>query len=105
MPPSPRTPTRLALAVLAGLSLVAALDAQAPPAVPKILQVTPPGGQAGTTFEVTVVGQDLLGAEGLHFSFPGAKAETLGTGKPPSPAEMKKGGKPAPPATSQRFRV
>ncbi len=42
---------------------------------PQLVSVTPPGGQAGTSFEVTVTGQNLGAIEGLYFSVPGAKAE------------------------------
>lgn len=70
--------------------------AQAPP--PKLTHVLPPGGQAGTTFEVRVVGTDLDVGASLHFSFPGVKVEAISSvevippgSKQKPPAGMKSG--------------
>jgi hypothetical protein len=68
---------------------------------PRITHIMPIGGQAGTTFELKVTGQDLNDVEGLHFSFPGAKVETLSSEITP----VEKKGKPAPPLKSQKFKV
>src|SRR5262245_59827786 len=62
---------------------------------PRLLYVVPAGGQAGTTFEVTVTGQDLTEPQGLYFSQPGITAEPLGMGTPP-PADPKAAMKKAP---------
>jgi hypothetical protein len=77
---------------------------------PRLLYVVPAGGQAGTTLEVTVTGQDLTEPQGLYFSQPGITAEPLGMGTPPAPdpkAAMKKAPKGKQPAktASQRFKV
>jgi hypothetical protein len=68
---------------------------------PRISHIMPIGGQAGATFELKVTGQDLIDVEGLHFSFPGAKVETLGS----ETAPVEKKGKPAPPLKAQKFKV
>src|SRR5438105_2913780 len=44
---------------------------------PRLLQVSPCGGKVGTSFEVTVTGQDIEDAEQLLFSQPGIKAEVV----------------------------
>jgi hypothetical protein len=59
---------------------------------PRLLIVTPPGGKAGSTVEVTLTGQELDAPEGLMFSTPGIKAELVNTSAAP-PADPKK---PAP---------
>lgn len=46
---------------------------------PRISVVHPAGGKAGTTVEVSISGADFDGAEALHFDFPGATVEILGT--------------------------
>lgn len=88
-------------------SLAGWLEAQSLPA-PKITHVTPAGGQAGTTVEVTVAGADIDKAEGLHFSFPGAKVEVVaGPEKVVTPDPKKKGAgmKGPAPQVSQKFKV
>ena len=91
-----------------GLFLMAAWgQAQSAPA-PKILQVSPIGGQAGSTFELTIAGSDLDKAEGLHFSFPGAKVEIVGASKvePVDPKKKPPQGMKGPgPQVSQNFKV
>lgn len=74
------------------------------PAAPRLFQVLPGGGQAGTTFEIILSGQDLDQAQGLLFSQPGITAESLGSTPPPSvdpKAKQPKGSI----NTSQKFRV
>jgi hypothetical protein len=44
---------------------------------PRLIQLTPPGGQAGTSVEVTLTGQDLEQPEGLLFDDASLKAELL----------------------------
>lgn len=63
---------------------------EAPP--PLLLNVVPAGGQAGTSVEVTVSGQNLDTTEGLYFSTPGIKAELITPPEPPekSPKDPKK---------------
>jgi hypothetical protein len=73
-----RIDMRSALTLLSLAIVAHPLLAQAPP---RISLVQPAGGKAGTTVKFVVTGQDLDGAEGLHFSFAGAKVETLGAGK------------------------
>jgi hypothetical protein len=68
---------------------------------PRISHIMPMGGQAGSTFEFKVTGQDIKDVEGLHFSFPGAKVEVLGSDT--TKVEIK--GKPAPPLNAQKFKV
>jgi hypothetical protein len=77
---------------------------------PVLHSVTPPGGQAGSTVEVTFTGEHLEEPEALLFSHPGIKAEPIvppappappaaaGAKKPPAPAPA-----PKPPVT--RFKV
>src|SRR5436190_21465664 len=73
---------------------------------PRITLVAPPGGQAGSTFEVTVTGADLNDAEGLHFNFSVAKVEVASApmvvAKDPKQKQpaMKTG-----PLTAQKFKV
>ncbi len=80
------------------------LLAQAPP---RISLVQPAGGKAGTTVSLVVAGQDLDGVDGLYFSFPGAKVETLGAEKLPDVTPKKGAPKMAAggPKTALRFQV
>ena len=60
---------------------------------PRINHIGPVAGQAGTTFDLRVTGQDLNDAEGLHFNFPGVKVESAGSESTPAPMRTgKKGG-------------
>src|SRR5262249_43695930 len=68
----------------------------------RLANVMPPGGKAGSSFEVTVTGPDLDDAKELLFSHPGIKAERLpDTGKPEPPKNPPN--QPAP--VSARFKV
>ncbi|MEQ9066145.1 MAG: serine protease, partial [Gimesia chilikensis] len=42
---------------------------------PRLLTTMPMGGQAGTTFEIKIAGEDIDDAEELNFSHPGITAE------------------------------
>lgn len=102
-------PTRILLtATVAGLLCFIDARAQSLPA-PKISAIAPAGGQVGSTFEVTVTGSDMDKAEGLHFSFPGAKTEVVGGSAKTAPMDMnKKGGgrgMNTGPQLSQKFKV
>ncbi len=98
----------LTAAFLGFAAFVHLLSAQTQPA-PKITQVLPAGGQAGTIFDVLVTGTDMQKPEGLYFSFPGAKVEVAETAKAPVPdpkqkePQAKKGGQP--PQVAQKFKV
>src|SRR5262245_53490736 len=45
---------------------------------PRVLILSPCGGQAGTAVEVQITGQDLDHPQGLLFDHPGFKAEPVG---------------------------
>jgi hypothetical protein len=98
--------TRSIPAAISGLLLFASLtqaQMMAPAqGTPRISHIMPLGGQAGTTFELKITGQALDGVESLHFSFPGAKAEVMGSATTPGD---KKKGKPAPALKSHQFKV
>src|SRR5579862_224180 len=49
---------------------------------PRLLQVMPPGGKAGSTVEITLSGQDLDEAHSLKFSQPGIKSELIPAPEP-----------------------
>lgn len=68
---------------------------------PRISHIMPMGGQAGTTFELKVTGQDIKDVEGLHFNFPGVKVEVGVSDVTP----VEKKGKPLPPLNAQKFKV
>jgi hypothetical protein len=75
---------------------------------PHLLRVQPPGGQAGTTVEVTLVGQSLDQVRGLYFSRSGIRAELVSAVKvvsAPPGAKKKRRGPMAPPTTGVRFKV
>lgn len=74
---------------------------------PRIAVVQPAGGKAGATVQVTIAGQEIEGAEGLHFNFPGAKVEAQGTEVIPE-APTKKGANKkgaAAPSVGMKFKV
>lgn len=78
--------------------------------VPRIFIVTPSGGKAGSTLEVTVAGQDIDDPEELLFSQAGIRAEPIAAEPeppaPPMPASSKKKGAPkAAPTTARKFKV
>src|SRR5438132_6978317 len=56
---------------------------------PRLLYVLPPSGQAGSSFEILLTGQDIDTAEGLHFNFPGVTVERLGSEKTSQPVDPK----------------
>jgi hypothetical protein len=57
---------------------------------PRLLVVSPCGGQVGSSFEATLTGLNLEQPDGLLFSQPGLKAELLGTAPQPRPDPRKK---------------
>ena len=71
---------------------------------PRIAFVTPCGGKAGTSVEVTVAGLDLESPQGLLFSHPGIKAELVGVA-PVAKADASKRGLPAGATGAARFKV
>ena len=88
------------LVILAALGGVARGQSQARP---HLFFVMPVGGQAGTSFEITVTGQKLDTPEGLYFSIPGVKAEYIGPGS--NPKMTKPPPKIGGPQASFRFKV
>jgi hypothetical protein len=108
--PHPPTPARrLGAALLLG-TLAACLApraaAQQPPLgpglpQPRLLIVSPAGGQAGTTVEVTCTGNDLDEPQKLLFNHPGIKAEPVA--EAPKPVKPAQGGQPA--QVAVRFKV
>jgi hypothetical protein len=48
---------------------------------PRLLTTLPMGGKVGTTFEITISGDDLDGMTGLHFSHPSITAKAAGKNK------------------------
>jgi len=93
---------QFAITAIVLLGLTSLAHAQA---TPRVSHVMPMGGQAGTTFDFRVVGQDMKDVTGLHFNFPGVKVESgsseatvvpvMGKGKQPNPLNM----------TTQLFKV
>jgi hypothetical protein len=75
----------------------------------QLLVVTPCGGKAGSTVEVTVTGQNLDDAQGLLFNIPGIKGERIGEPPPPAGDPKKPAAKkpmsPNQPPAAPRFRV
>jgi hypothetical protein len=104
-----RTGTLILLALLVAALLPGTLVAQQPStgqAGPHLLLCQPAGGQAGTTFDVTVTGQNLYEVRGLYFSRPGIKAELIAAVKiVTEPPKMKKPVPKGPPPTGMRFKV
>src|SRR5262245_27062539 len=49
---------------------------------PRLFQVSPAGGKAGTTVEVVLAGRNLADPTKLVFSHPGLKAEYVATPEP-----------------------
>jgi hypothetical protein len=85
----------LATLLLAGPALAQVTNGNLLPN-PRLTAVTPPGGKAGATVEVTVTGTDLEEPEALLFSHPNIKAVAV---VPPEPPPMKPDPKKsAPPA-------
>ncbi len=74
-------------------------------ATPRISHILPMGGQAGTTVDFRVVGQDMNDVVGLHFNFPGVTVET-GTSEASDGPKMGKGKQPQPQnLTAHRFKI
>ncbi len=98
--PSPRiSPLRFCLVAFVGIAAATLAPAQqAAYPTPLLKAVHPPGGKAGTAVEVTLLGDDLDEATGLHFSNPGLKAERV-----PDPPVDPKAKNPPPPPT--KFKV
>jgi hypothetical protein len=74
---------------------------------PRLFVVMPPGGQAGSTVEITLSGQEFDAPQGLLFSVPGIKAELVNA-VPAADAKKAEQQKPAPnqPAvTTLRFKL
>jgi hypothetical protein len=96
--------------VVAGPAMAQRLPIPGSPG-PRLLYVSPAGGQAGSAFEVTVTGQDLIDPQTLYFSHPGIKAESLGSQAPAPPDPKAKMAKVAvrggvgQPTITQRFKV
>jgi hypothetical protein len=90
--------------LLLGKLLFAQQQAPAMPS-PRLLIVTPPGGKAGDTVEVTLTGQELDGPQDLLFSVPGIKAELVKE-KPPADAKKPMAKQPNQQATTVvKFKV
>ena len=87
------------LVVLLAFGGVARAQSQARP---HLFLVMPAGGQAGTSFDVVVTGQNLNTPESLYFSIPGARAEYIGPASNPKTGKQPK--LPGPQA-SFRFKV
>jgi hypothetical protein len=112
----PLAPIRQATAALLALLGVALMaeTAVAQPQLgnllpnPRLYSVTPCGGKAGTTFEVTFNGFDLDQPQELLFSHPGIKAKPIIPPAPPPPKAPPKGQpapKPPPPPPITKFSV
>src|SRR5437660_1639498 len=113
MPSLDRRPRvrRWAAALAALAALLGARSALAQPQVdnalpsPRLLTLTPCGGQKGTTVEVTFTGLDLENPDQLRFSHPGIKAEAVPAPEPPPP-DPKDPKKPVPPSPGvTKFKV
>ena len=77
---------------------------------PRITLIQPAGGKAGSTLDVSVLGNDFDGVEGLHFDFPGVtteilKAEKIDDGGKGGGGKKNKGMQNLGQVTSQRFKV
>ena len=74
---------------------------------PRLTSVTPHGGKAGTTLEVSFAGTDLEDPQAMLFSHPGIKAEAIIPQPPPPPKvdPKKPPPKPLPPTPITKFKV
>src|SRR5262249_32664515 len=72
--------------------------------IPQLNVLSPCGGKAGTTVEITIAGVDLEEPEALQFSHPSIKAEPIQP-PPPPPADPKKPAPPAPKPQITKFKV
>src|SRR5262245_2960068 len=90
------------------LTLAGSVASQPPPGSqlpnPRLTILTPNGGKAGTTLEVTFAGTDLEEPEALLFSHPSIKAEPIQP-PPPPPADAKKPMPPLPKPPITKFKV
>lgn len=96
-------------ALLAGTAGAQPPQQQGMPA-PRIFAVSPAGGKAGTTFEVSVAGTDLDEPLELSFGLPGARAEAIEAPKPkgdakPAAETLRQPGGNAVPVQRRHFRV
>jgi hypothetical protein len=97
------------LVLVALLSGARSAIAQPPPDSqlpnPRLTVLTPGGGKAGTSFEVTIAGTDLEEPTALLFSHPSIQAEPIQP-PPPPPPDPKKPQNPAPPKPGiTKFKV
>jgi hypothetical protein len=100
------TPKSAAVALLIFCVPAGSVQGQSRPA-PHLSTVMPMGGRAGTSFEITVSGQNLDNPQGLYFSLPDVKATLVGAEKSDKapPPQKKKRGPMAGPQKSFKFKV
>ena len=100
---------RFVRSTAAALTLLAASSLASAQATPRINYVMPMGGQAGTTLDFSVIGQDVKEVTGLHFNFPGVKVETGTSEATDLPKKGKgkgnKGGMQGQNLTTNRFKI
>ncbi|HKI32720.1 MAG TPA: PPC domain-containing protein [Gemmataceae bacterium] len=105
LPHLPSCARRLVAALFLSACLALPAAAQQPlgPGLPqpRLLVVSPAGGQAGTAVEVTVTGNDLEQPQKLLFNHPGMKAEPVADST--KPAKPPQGGQPA--LMTAKFKV
>ena len=90
---------------IAGAAMLLFASLASAQATPRISHIMPMGGQAGTTVNLSVVGQDMNDVVGLHFNFPGVKVEA-GTTEAANVPKMPKGKQPTPQnLITQQFKV
>ena len=97
-------PFFVAVTVFSGI-VVAQMQGPGGMPTPRLLYVMPMGGAPGDEVTLTVTGQDLNDADGLHFDFPGAKVEAVGSATAPAMDLKGKKGKGASPIASFKFKV
>jgi hypothetical protein len=107
-----RISTLIGVVSFAWLITAGSAVAQPPPDTqlpnPQLNVVTPCGGKAGTTVEVTFAGVDLEEPRALLFSHPSIKAEAIQPPPPPAPDPKKPADPKAPPPPKPqvtKFRV
>src|SRR5262245_45892446 len=105
-----RTHWALALTVaFTGIFVVETVWSQTTPPPPRLLYVQPSAGQAGTTFDYLIAGQDLDTPTGLHFSLRAVTVEYVGTDSsfPGGQPKGKKGGGRGQPGglSTHKFKV
>jgi hypothetical protein len=108
LPHPPASARRLgaALLLVAGLATPAAAQQQPGPGLPqpRLLAVSPAGGQAGTAVEVTLTGNDLDEPQKLLFNHAGIKGDPIAGSQPPAPPRPQ-GGQQQPPLMATKFKV